>query len=137
MGWQLAVAYGAVGGGLVEIVVVFGCLVDWQEARRRVRRARRRRRTPALTEYMDPVADSLVAATRIFLGGLAGWVFHSQVTGAAAAVAVGAAAPALLRQLATARTLRAVVAGDTAIERQVRGTEQLQPNGPHGEEDSA
>ena len=44
-------------------------------------------------------SDSLVFLTRLALGAVAGFIFRGQVDGATAAVAVGASAPALLKQL--------------------------------------
>jgi hypothetical protein len=130
MDWSTAMACGAAGGLVVELVVVFGSLTDWQAARRRVRRVRRQRRMPSLTDYLDPLADSLVAVTRVLLGAVAGVAFHTQVTGAAAAIAVGAAAPALLGQLATVRTLRDAVAGESSTEAVVTSVQRRHTNRP-------
>jgi hypothetical protein len=44
-----------------------------------------------------------VFATRLALGALAGLVFHGQVNSIPAAVAVGASAPAVFRQLGSFR----------------------------------
>lgn len=110
MDWLVALAYGAVGGSLVELLVTFGRLTDWQSDRRRARQAGRRR-MPSVTKYFDPLADTLVAISRIVLGAGAGWVFHTQVTGAAAAIAVGACAPAFLRQVASVGSVRQAVSG--------------------------
>jgi hypothetical protein len=76
----------------------------WHAARLRAR-ATKRRKLPALTSYIDPLADLLVLITRMGLGALAGALFHAQVIGATAAIAVGASAPALLRQVGAARDL--------------------------------
>ncbi|MEU6405231.1 hypothetical protein [Streptomyces sp. NPDC046985] len=113
MDWLIAAAYGAVGGFLVELIVSFGHLTDWQSARRRARLAGRRQ-MPALTKYVDPVADPLVAASRVILGAGGGFVFHAQVTGAAAAITVGACAPALLRQMSSARTVQHMLSVQSA-----------------------
>lgn len=113
MNWLTAAAYGAVGGSLVELIVTFGHLTDWQSARRRARLTGRRR-LPAITKYVDPVADPLVAVSRVILGAGGGFVFHTQVTGAAAAITVGACAPALLRQFSAARSVQQILSGQTA-----------------------
>jgi hypothetical protein len=47
---------------------------------------------------MDVKADALVLLTRFFLGATGGAVFHSQIVGTTAAIAIGASAPALLAQ---------------------------------------
>ncbi|MEU2036693.1 hypothetical protein [Nocardia amamiensis] len=107
MDWRLAVMFGAAGGAIVEIISLWGNLATWQQARKVARQ--RRRRLPSWKLYFDPWPDALVALTRLFLGALAGLVFHGQVTGETAAIAVGAAAPALLRQLGTMRNVRDIV----------------------------
>ena len=96
------------GGLLVEAVISFGHLTDWREARRQARLADPHA-LPAITEFVDPLADGLVAASRILLGAGTGWILHTEVMGAAAA---GASAPALLRQLASGRTLQESISGD-------------------------
>ncbi|WP_143676925.1 hypothetical protein [Kitasatospora sp. GP30] len=100
---------------MVEIVTVFGHLTDWQIERRQVRRVGRRR-MPHITRYVDPLADSLVALSRILLGASAGFVLHSQVTGAFAAIAAGASAPALLRQFSTSKSVQQLLSGQTILE---------------------
>lgn len=114
MDWASAVGYGALGGLLVEVVISFGHLTDWREARRRARLAGRRR-LPAITKFIDPLADGLVAASRILLGAGTGLILHNQVVGAAAAIAAGASAPALLRQFASARTLQEAISGGETV----------------------
>ena len=54
---------------------------------------------PKLALDVGVPADSLVFSTRLALGAVAGFIFRGQVDGATAAVAVGASAPALLKQL--------------------------------------
>jgi len=100
MGWLSITVLGACGGAVVQALVFTGNVQEWQYARRKARE-RRRRQLPRLTQFVDLPADTAVFATRLALGALAGFLFHSQVTGATAAVAVGASAPALLRQLGT------------------------------------
>ncbi|WP_051833427.1 hypothetical protein [Streptomyces sp. NRRL S-646] len=112
MEWNASITYGALGGLVVEIVVFYGRIAAWQTARHRaLAKNRRRDRLPRLDKYIDPPSDALAALTRLSLGAGAGWIFHPQLTGALATVAVGASAPALLRQLGSARTLQAVLGG--------------------------
>lgn len=110
MDWASAAGYGALGGLLIEAVTTFGHLIDWREARRRARVAGRRK-LPTITRFVDPIADILVAGSRVLLGAAVGWALHSQVTGVGAAIAAGASAPALLRQLATSHRIRDTIAG--------------------------
>jgi hypothetical protein len=110
MEWTMSIAYGALGGFVVEIVVFYGRIAAWQTARHRaLAKNRRRDHLPRLDKYVDPPSDALAALTRLSLGAGAGWIFAPQLTGALATVAVGASAPALLRQLGSARTLQAVL----------------------------
>jgi hypothetical protein len=104
---------GAVGGGLVEGISLSGCLSDWQAARRTARR-QDSRPLPALTMFVDVPADTLVALTRLVLGALAGMIFHAQIAGTEAAIAVGASAPAVLGQLGAVRGIREIVLHDDA-----------------------
>jgi len=90
-------------------VTIFGHLVDWQAARNRARLAGRRR-LPAITKFMDPTADLLVAVSRLLIGAVMGWALHGQFIGASAAIAVGASGPALLRQFAASHRVREAVA---------------------------
>ncbi|MXM61924.1 hypothetical protein GR925_00260 [Streptomyces sp. HUCO-GS316] len=106
----MSITYGALGGLVVEIVVFYGRIAAWQAARHRaLSRNRRRTQLPRLDKYIDPPSDALAALTRVSLGAGAGWIFSPQLTGALATVAVGASAPALLRQLGSARTLQAAI----------------------------
>ncbi|MGR6919515.1 hypothetical protein ACU635_35225 [[Actinomadura] parvosata] len=106
MYWPQALLLGATGGLIVEVIAVWGHLTTWQRDRHRARASSRKRPLPPLTKYIDPPADILVALTRILMGAGAGWLMHDQVTGPIAAIAVGAAAPALLRQLGTTRAVQ-------------------------------
>ena len=105
MDWLTAVSLGACGGAIVQALAFFSRLQAWQEARLKARAPKRRSRVPLLTSYIDPLADILVLITRVGLGALAGGLLHAQVSGAYAAVAIGAAAPALLRQVGGGRNL--------------------------------
>jgi hypothetical protein len=112
MEWSMSITYGALGGLVVEIVVFYGRIAAWQTARHRaLARNKRRKQLPRLGKYVDPASDTLAALTRVSLGAGAGWLFAPQLTGALATVAVGASAPALLRQFGSARSLQAVMAG--------------------------
>ncbi|GAA4211435.1 hypothetical protein [Microbispora amethystogenes] len=111
MQWQLAALFGAGGGLVVEIIGFWGYLTSWQRDRHRAR-ASRKRSMPALLRYVDPLADSLVAITRLLLGAVAGGLMHDQISGVVAAIAVGAAGPALLRQLGTTRVVQAALLGN-------------------------
>lgn len=93
-----AVAFGAVGGLVVEAVFTGRRLQAWQQARYRAKAAESP--LPAITKFIDPGADVSVAFTRAVLGCLAGFALHAQVSGMYAALAVGASAPALLANLA-------------------------------------
>jgi hypothetical protein len=113
MDWQAATVSGMAGGAIVEVIAVWGNLITWQRARYHARSSGQE--LPKLTRYIDPAADVLVAFTRIVLGGLAGFLLHSQVSGLVSAVAVGAAAPALLSQLGALYALRPANGTPTTI----------------------
>ncbi|MFF3497686.1 hypothetical protein [Streptomyces sp. NPDC003247] len=100
--WIEAVGAGAGGGLIAEAVVAYGRLHGWQQARYEARATNDP--LPPLGRYMDPLADSLAALVRVALGGAAGWLLHTEVTGIYAAVTVGASAPALLAQIGRATT---------------------------------
>lgn len=126
--WFHGAAYGAVGGTLIEALVFNGRVLAWQAARRRAREAKRRK-LPALRAYVDPAADLAAAMSRLLLGALVGWLLHSQITGLYAAVAAGASAPALLRQLGSYRGVQDIVRGDPAgpSERNPEAANAVQP----------
>ncbi|WP_433665839.1 hypothetical protein ACQP06_18775 [Nocardia sp. CA-136227] len=106
MNWQVTILAGAGGGLVVEAVAFLANLNEYRLARRQVRAASRRRAMPPWSRYFDPLPDALAAATRLLLGAGAGAAFHGQVTTVVAAVAVGAAAPALFGQFGAARSMR-------------------------------
>jgi hypothetical protein len=110
MDWRLAIAFGSVGGVIVEIINLWGNLVAWQSARHAARQ-KSKHPLPSIYKYVDVPADTLVALTRVALGAGAGFLFHDQVTGTTAAIAVGASAPAVLAQLTTVRSFRELVQG--------------------------
>nr|BFD94072.1 hypothetical protein KitaXyl93_54320 [Kitasatospora sp. Xyl93] len=100
--WIEAVAFGAGGGLIAEAVVTYGRLHTWQQARHMARATEAP--LPPLGNFVDPLADSLAALFRVALGGAAGWLLHTEVTGVYAAATVGASAPALLAQIGRATT---------------------------------
>ncbi len=114
MDWLAATALGAIGGAVVEAVALFGFLAAWQRERHRIRhqnslaKTKKRKKLPPITVFVDPHADILVALTRISLGAVTGYLFHKEIRadGMMAAVAVGAAAPALLRQVGRTAFMR-------------------------------
>src|SRR5713101_2730996 len=93
----MAIGLGAAGGAIAEAVDRWADLTDWQRARHAARL--KQEALPALTMYIDLLADGLVALSRLAMGALIGWLFHNEVSGVAAAIAVGATAPALLAQV--------------------------------------
>jgi hypothetical protein len=97
-------ALGACGGAIVQLIDLAVSAKEWQKARHEAL-VKRASPMPKLAVYVDAPADSLVFLTRLALGAVAGFVFHGQVDGATAAVAVGASAPALLKQLGALRNL--------------------------------
>jgi hypothetical protein len=111
-----AVMLGGVGGAIVQLTALWGSVTVWQKARHDLLMDGIRP-LPSLTSYIDPLADTLVALTRLCMGALAGLMFHDQITGVTAAIAVGASGPALLAQFGAGRisgSFRGGV-GDTAI----------------------
>ena len=100
--WAAAALCGAGGGLIVEAVVTFGRLHDWQQARHAARAAAGP--LPRIGAFVDPLADSLAALFRVVLGATAAWLLHEEVTGLYAAVTVGASAPAVLAQIGKATT---------------------------------
>lgn len=108
MDWLLAMTYGAIGGAVVEAVVSSDRVLAWNAARHQALAHTPATPVPALTAYLDPLSDVAAGVTRILLGAVAGWLFHSQVTGAYAAIAVGCSAPTVLRQLGSARLTSAL-----------------------------
>ncbi|WP_328786153.1 hypothetical protein [Streptomyces sp. NBC_00273] len=93
--------YGAAGGAIVELLRLGSQAFAWQKARQK---AATKLDRPPLMDYYDPPSDALCMFWRALLGCIAGWAFHTQVTGFAAMIAAGAAAPATLRKLGEAKT---------------------------------
>lgn len=113
MDWFHGAAYGAIGGVLIEVLVLNGRLLAWQAARQRAREAKRRK-LPPLRAYVDPPADLAAGLSRLLLGALVGCLLHAQITGSYAAAAAGASAPAILRQLGSYRSVQEIVRGRPA-----------------------
>ena len=109
-----AVMLGAVGGVIVQLIVLWGSMTVWQKARHDFLMDGMRP-LPSLTSYVDPLADTLVALTRLCMGALAGLLFHDQITGVTAAIAVGAAGQALLAQFGAGRISSSFHAEEPAI----------------------
>ncbi len=108
-------ALGACGGALVQLIDLSVAVKEWQKARRGAL-VKRQNLLPKLGVYVDVPADSLVFLTRVALGAVAAFIFHAQIVGATAAVAVGASAPALLRQLGALRGLDEQASRGTILE---------------------
>ena len=101
LSWYTALGYGALGGLIVEVIAVWHQLRAWQEERRAAIGAGMA--GPKLFgRFIDLGPDVAVALSRVILGCGAGWLLHAEVTGAYAAVAVGASAPAFLSHLGRA-----------------------------------
>ncbi|WP_280368336.1 hypothetical protein [Nocardia wallacei] len=103
MDWRIAVLAGAGGGLIVAAVAFLADLNEYRQARRTCRATGKP--GPRWGGYFDPWPDAAAAATRLVLGAASGGIFHSQVSSTVAAVAVGAAAPALFGQLNSARSM--------------------------------
>lgn len=113
---SLAVAaLGACGGAVVQLIDLAVSAKEWQKARREAR-IQRKAVLPKLEVYVDVPADSFVFLTRLVLGAAAGYIFHGQIVGATAAVAVGASAPAMLKQLGAVRSLSEQTDAGTVLE---------------------
>ena len=89
MDWLAASALGACGGAIVQIIDLAASAKQWRKARHEAL-IRQETLLPKLAIYVDPPADSLVFLTCLALGVIAGLIFHGQVDGASAAIAVGA-----------------------------------------------
>jgi hypothetical protein len=99
------VSLGACGAVAVQAVTFYYLVQAWQQARDR-ERAAGKSPLPKFATVLDPPAFMLTLITRLVLGAAAGAVFHAEVNGPYAALAVGASAPMLLRQLGGLRTVR-------------------------------
>jgi hypothetical protein len=112
MDWTTAMLLGATGGALVQVIAVYSYVGNWYEARRQCRN-RRDPNLPPFADFVDLPADIAVGVTRLVLGAAAGIIFHNQIVGMAAAIAVGASAPAVLQQLGQVRSVREAIQVDS------------------------
>lgn len=98
---------GGAGGALIEAVAFFGRLGEWRAARL-TPAGNRRKNPPSFLAFIDLPPIIAIATTRLVLGGAAATAYgiSGQATGAFGALTVGAAAPALLAQLAQIRQFR-------------------------------
>jgi hypothetical protein len=110
---------GVAGGAIVQLIALWGSMITWQKARHDLLMDGLRP-LPALTRYIDPLADTLVALTRLCMGALAGLMFHDQITGITAAIAVGASGPALLAQFGARRISSSFYTEEPAIRLSMR-----------------
>ncbi|MFL6056100.1 MAG: hypothetical protein ACJ72W_24830 [Actinoallomurus sp.] len=108
MDWPVALAAGGGGGLIVEAVVLLQNLETWRDARRRTRSSTETAPTH-FSDHVDVVPDALAALTRMVIGAAMGLLLHTQITGTWAAVAIGASAPALVRQLGAMQSVREAV----------------------------
>jgi hypothetical protein len=132
MDWLVVTALGACGGAIVQLIDLAVSAKEWQKARREAR-VKRESSMPKLVVYVDVPADSLVFLTRLALGAVAAFIFHAQIVGATAAVAVGASAPALLRQLGALHTLDGQPDEETVLVTVASNTQTDVPSVPAGE----
>jgi hypothetical protein len=122
-----AAGYGATGGLVTEALFAWRRLRDWQDARHQAVSEKKPR--PAFASFVDPLPDSLVAATRAFLGCIAGLLLRPEVSGIYAALIVGASAPSLLASLGKATTLTGVFRAGEASESAVPANPALASTG--------
>jgi len=97
--WQ-CVLLGGAGGALAEVLEVLGYIRAWQRARR-TPTGRIKQSPPTLRAYVDVPAHTWLLAIRVPLGAGAAWLFTTsgQISGPAAALALGFTAPAVLAQV--------------------------------------
>lgn len=116
--WQFALL-GASGGAIVEVLAIFRCAAEWQEARRN--RDGTIKLVPArLRRYLDVPAHAIMLPARMVLGSVTAVIFGvtGQVTGPYGAVTIGCAAPALLAQLGRIPQVAKAVNGDPEASKQ-------------------
>jgi hypothetical protein len=127
--WLEAAQLGACGGA------IFALYAPWQSllAVHRARRAclAKGEPLPRVRDRVDFLGDAVLLLMRTLFGAIAGAVFHSQLTASATAgaIAIGASAPLLLRQLGHVNALKGLLTDvDEEIkpdpEPEIRGTEQ-------------
>lgn len=98
--WTLA-ALGSAGGSLRGLIYLYGRTMAWAAARREQREISAGKPFLTLGHYVDYPAYAITTILQMILGGVAAAIFGTtgQITGAYAAVAVGASAPTLIAQL--------------------------------------
>lgn len=101
LAWSDAMGYGAFGGLIAEGAILWGRVRQWQDARHAALLADGDQ-LPKLRKFIDLTPDMVAMVGHAVLGCAAGWLLHSQISGTYAAVAAGAAAPALLTNFAQA-----------------------------------
>lgn len=109
--WPIALAAGGGGGVIVEVVVFLQNIDSWRDARRRARISAGSA-LPPISDHIDTVPDGLAAVTRMVIGAALGVVFHTQITGLWAAVAIGASGPALVRRMGSMRSVQEAIGDD-------------------------
>ncbi|MEV7040458.1 hypothetical protein [Amycolatopsis sp. NPDC051061] len=110
-----AISLGAAGGALVEAIAVWTRVNSWQELRREERELGIVKLS-TLRRHLDFPVLAAVGITRLVLGAAAGAVFHEQLIGVAAAIAVGASGPALLQQLGAHQSLQSVHKSNSSLD---------------------
>jgi hypothetical protein len=112
MAWWRCLPLGAAGGAVVEVLSVLGYVLAWQRARR-TPSGRVKKYPPRLVDYVDVPAHAWLLAIRMPMGASVAWLFSvtGQISGPAAAVAFGIAAPAVLAQLGRLPEVKQAVEG--------------------------
>jgi hypothetical protein len=115
----LYVLLGAAGGSVRGLIEIYNHFTHWRAARHQFRQQQRSgaaeaSAAPQLASYLDAVPETVALVIHTSLGAGAGFLFTAtgQVTGAFAAIVVGASAPALLTQLGQLRAISDRVNGD-------------------------
>ena len=111
--WQTATSLGACGGAIFSLLPLWADLVEAHSERRNALRVGKPK--PPFRDSFDLLGDLLVVIARTALGAISGAVFHTQLTDSATAgaLAVGASAPLLLRQIGGIRAVSELLSGQT------------------------
>lgn len=103
------VLWSAAGGALVEFIALWRALVSWREETRAARTAGAD--PPQFWDRIDSAPITvLFVAFRVVLGAGAGFLARGQIIGEFAAIAIGAAAPAIFYNVALNERVLSVVA---------------------------
>jgi hypothetical protein len=109
LGTLAVVLWSAAGGALVELIALWREFVNWRDELRAARSAGVE--PPQFRDRMDATPITVVAvAFRLVMGAFAGFLARDQITGEFAAIAVGAAAPAILYNVALNNRVLSIVA---------------------------